>query len=107
MGLLTSTHYRGLLSIEEMVAMGVFNKSFKLVFGQKNGLPIPWKAISLSIFSVARLFCLGFFASVTRKLTTAGQSGLNPEAGENPFISDIPDCNNTDQGEKIHRNSFD
>lgn len=70
------------------------------------GLPICWKAFCLIVFFAARFFCLDFFTSVTRKFATAGQSRLNPEAGENPFIGDIPDCNNTDQGEKIHSVSF-
>ncbi len=46
--------------------------------------------------------CFLFFASVTRKLTTVGHSGLNPETRQNPAIQNKPDGNDTENKRPFH-----
>jgi hypothetical protein len=54
------------------------------------------RPLKLSVIFSAVCIGLGFFASVTRKFASAGQSCFDPETGQNPLVGDIPDSNNTD-----------
>jgi hypothetical protein len=42
------------------------------------------------------------FRLPNRKLAGVGQSGLHPEAGQNPAIDDVPGGEDAEQAEQIH-----